>query len=64
MLYAILRPLIKLTIRLFFRNFQIHGLENIPKKGPFIFASNHPATFMDGILIAATLKQKVYFVAK
>ena len=54
MLYSILRPLIKLTIRLFFRNFQVNGLENIPKKGPFIFAANHPATFMDGIIIAAT----------
>lgn len=64
MLYSIFKPLIQLTIRFFFRNYQVNGLENIPKNGPFIFASNHPATFMDGIILAATLKQKVYFVAK
>jgi glycerol-3-phosphate O-acyltransferase/dihydroxyacetone phosphate acyltransferase len=64
MLYSILKPLLKLTIRLFFRNYQVTGLKNIPKKGPFIFVANHPATFMDPAIIAATLKPKVHFIAK
>jgi glycerol-3-phosphate O-acyltransferase / dihydroxyacetone phosphate acyltransferase len=64
MLYTLLKPLIQLTIRLFFRNYQVNGLKNIPKKGPFIFVANHPATFMDPAIIAATLKTKVHFIAK
>lgn len=64
MLYAILKPLIQITVRLFFKNYQVNGKENIPENGPFLFAANHPATFMDAVIIAATLNQKVYFLAK
>lgn len=64
MLYYILKPFLKLTTWLFFRNYQVNGLQNIPEKGPFIFASNHPATFMDPVIIATTLKQKIHFLSK
>jgi glycerol-3-phosphate O-acyltransferase/dihydroxyacetone phosphate acyltransferase len=64
MLYHIFKPFLKLTTRFFFRNYQVNGLENIPKNGPFIFASNHPATFMDPVIIAITIKQKVHFLSK
>ncbi|HYG50421.1 MAG TPA: lysophospholipid acyltransferase family protein, partial [Flavobacteriales bacterium] len=64
MLYYILKPFLKVTTWLFFRNYQVNGLENIPEKGPFIFAANHPATFMDPVIIAATVKQKVHFLSK
>lgn len=64
MVYWILKPFLQLTIRLFFRNFQINGKEKIPTDRPVLFVSNHPATFMDPIIIAATIRQKVYFISK
>lgn len=33
----------------------IHGLENIPKEGRFVFASNHPLGGLDGICLSAII---------
>ena len=52
------------TLRAFFRNRQVKGLENIPAKGPLILVANHPSTFMDPIVVAASIKRKVYFLGK
>jgi 1-acyl-sn-glycerol-3-phosphate acyltransferase len=41
----------------------VEGKENIPRKGPLIIAANHPNTFMDPLLIAAFVKQRVGFLA-
>ncbi len=41
----------------------IQGREHIPAKGPLIIAANHPNTFMDPLLIAAFVRQEIYFLA-
>lgn len=64
MLYWIFKPLIQLTTRLYFRNFQVTGKDNIPAEGPYILVANHPATFMDALLIAAHTRKKLYFLSK
>jgi glycerol-3-phosphate O-acyltransferase/dihydroxyacetone phosphate acyltransferase len=64
MLYQFLKILMRTTLRAFFRNKQVIGLENIPAKGPLILVANHPSTFMDPIVIAASIKRKVYFLGK
>lgn len=38
--------------------YEIKGLENIPKDGRFIFASNHPLGGADGIMLISYLGQK------
>ena len=42
---------------------KIVGLENIPKSGGFIFASNHTSMF-DPVVILTTTKRKIHFLAK
>lgn len=37
----------------FFRRIDVAGEENIPKRGPVIFAGNHPNALMDGWLLTA-----------
>ena len=37
---------------------KIHGEENIPEEGKFIFASNHPLSGLDGICLSAVLGEK------
>lgn len=54
-------PLVGLWIK------KIKGIENIPRKGPFIITSNH-ASYLDhyllGYLIIPRLNQKLHFLAK
>jgi putative hemolysin len=37
----------------------LHGLENIPETGKFIFASNHPLGGFDGMLLLKTVDEKL-----
>lgn len=37
---------------------KIHGEENIPEEGKFVFASNHPLGGLDGICLSAVLGEK------
>ncbi|MBI2647091.1 1-acyl-sn-glycerol-3-phosphate acyltransferase [Candidatus Woesearchaeota archaeon] len=57
----IIPPIIKFWIK------EVNGLENVPKKGPFIIAANH-ASYMDHFIIMCTLvpylNRKVHYLAK
>jgi 1-acyl-sn-glycerol-3-phosphate acyltransferase len=50
--------------RVFFRQIEVVGLENVPATGPVIFAGNHPNSLIDPILIITTCGRKVHFAAK
>jgi len=64
MAYPILKiivlPLVKLLIK------EVKGIENIPKKGPFIVTSNH-SSFLDPLLLGYYIikktNQKIHFIA-
>ena len=64
MLYSILRALLQITTRVFFRSVAVRNKELIPAKGPLMVLANHPSTFMDPIVLATILNRKVYFLAK
>lgn len=64
MLYNIFKWLFFLTVKGYFRSIYIKGYENVPKEGPVIFAANHNSAFMDPILLAVHIQQKVYFLAR
>lgn len=40
---------VKAVLDLFSIRYQVHGLENVPKEGRFIFASNHPQGAIDSM---------------
>lgn len=60
--YKIVFPLTKKALDLRFK-IEYDGLENIPKKEPFIIASNH-ISFYDPILIAYAVDRPCHFMAK
>ncbi len=64
MAYRILTWFLRVVTRVFFRQVEIAGLENIPTTGPVLFAGNHPNSLIDPILIITTCGRKVHFAAK
>lgn len=64
MLYAILKLIYRIGLRVFFRELEVRHRSLMPQQGPLLIVSNHPNTFMDPVVIAAQLKQPVYFIAK
>lgn len=64
MLYRILYYLFTLTVKGYFRSVYTKGKDNIPQKGPVIFAPNHTSAFMDPILLATEINRPIYFLAR
>jgi 1-acyl-sn-glycerol-3-phosphate acyltransferase len=64
MAYRILSWFLRLVTRVFFRQVEVAGLENVPAAGPVLFAGNHPNSLIDPILIITTCGRKVHFAAK
>jgi len=62
MLYALLKLVVKIALRVFYKKVHIQIRGPIPTSGPLIVVANHPNTFMDPIVIAAMLRQQVYFL--
>ncbi len=63
MAYRVLAWFLRLVTRVFFRQIEVVGTENIPA-GPVLFAGNHPNSLIDPILIITTCGRKVHFAAK
>ena len=61
MIYWILKILFGWVIRLIWIK-RVDGLENIPKKGAFIVASNH-SSYFDFISLITILPRRIYFLA-
>ncbi len=64
LLYRALRWLLRLSMRVFFRQVEVVGLEHVPSSGAVIFAGNHPNSLIDPILILTTCGRIVHFAAK
>lgn len=62
MLYGVIKAILKPILRLFFR-VRVNGLENVPRTGAVIVASNHQA-FCDSLFIPMVLPRRVTYVAK
>ncbi|MBA3391777.1 MAG: 1-acyl-sn-glycerol-3-phosphate acyltransferase [Deltaproteobacteria bacterium] len=64
MAYRILTWFLRIVTRVFFRQVEVAGIENIPGTGPVLFAGNHPNSLIDPILIITTCQRKAHFAAK
>jgi 1-acyl-sn-glycerol-3-phosphate acyltransferase len=62
--YAFLAWFLRVVTRVFFRQIEVAGLENVPASGAVLFAGNHPNSLIDPILILTTCGRKVHFAAK
>jgi len=62
MLYSLTRKVMGPVARLIYRP-DIEGMENIPRTGPLLLASNH-LSFVDSIVIPLVAPRRVVFLAK
>lgn len=62
MLYHTVRLILRLLFRLLTRR-RVEGRDNIPRRGPVIFVSNH-INLIDAPLLGAGLGRRTYFMAK
>ncbi len=62
MVYRVLKLLLAAIFRVVWRP-TITGVENIPRRGPLILASNH-LSFMDSMVIPVAVPRQVAFLAK
>ncbi len=63
MLHSLLKLWSKVSLHFFFRKWQFHFHSQLPN-APIIFLANHPNAFLDAILIACSLKQNPWFLAR
>lgn len=63
MLYYILKPILLIFYRVFYR-IQYRDIKNIPLGKPVFLAPNHVNAFVDPTVIAMLVKQKVRFLAR
>lgn len=64
MLYNLLKLLFQITFQFFFRNTFRLNAARYPEKGPLIICANHPGAFLDPIVVAASSRRRIYFLAK
>ncbi|MHB1987922.1 MAG: lysophospholipid acyltransferase family protein [Acidimicrobiales bacterium] len=62
MVYGMTKALLLPLFRLLFR-IRVSGIDNVPRQGPVILASNHQA-FCDSLFIPLVVPRRVSFVAK
>ncbi|MFL5765832.1 MAG: 1-acyl-sn-glycerol-3-phosphate acyltransferase [Bacteroidia bacterium] len=63
MIYLLIRPFVLVALHVYYR-INIRGLENVPRDQPVVLAPNHVNGFVDPIVIAMYLPQKVRFFAR
>ena len=64
MIYSLFRILLKITSKFYFKTLQVKGLENIPKTGAVFFVANHPAAFLDPMVLATIIERQISFLGK
>jgi 1-acyl-sn-glycerol-3-phosphate acyltransferase len=64
MLYRFAWVLMWITFRIYFRRINVIGLEKIDSSKPSILIANHPASFLDAMVLAVYLKRDVHFYVR
>lgn len=64
MIYKLLKLIIGLGIRLYYRQIRVKNKERLNATGGRIIIANHPNTMMDGWIISYITKEPIYFMAK
>src|SRR5262245_26786727 len=64
MLIPLVRLIVSISLRIYFRTIRVLGRENVPPSGPVILAGNHPNSLVDPFVIACVCGRRLHFMAK
>src|SRR5690606_17363187 len=64
MVYRFFYYLANVAIRIFYRRIYINGLENIKDNQAYFISSNHPAGFMEPIIMACLFPIDLHFLVR
>ncbi len=64
MIYFIIRPIVRLTLRIFFSKIHIHNIGRIPLDRPVLISSNHPSAFLEACLLATHFPKSLHFLVR
>ncbi len=62
--YRVMRSYVHTALWFFFRKWQVHGEQNIPKNAAIIFVVNHQNAFQDAILVACSTNDEPWFLTR
>lgn len=63
-LYRVIRALVRLLVRIFYRRVEVVGAERIPARGPLILAANHHGALIDAMVLIAVVPRPLTVLAK
>ena len=64
MVYKILRIIVNIGLRAYFRRVFISGLDRVPRDKPLLIACNHPSGFLEPIIMACTFPKPLSFLVR
>ena len=64
MIRRIIRGILRIALRVYFRRIEVTGLENVPRDTPVIFVLNHPNALVDPAFLLCLAPRRVAFLAK
>jgi 1-acyl-sn-glycerol-3-phosphate acyltransferase len=62
--YAILKYMVNVSFRVFYRSLHVSGQDNVPEGGGVIFAANHQNALMDALAVLLTSKYQPVYLAR
>lgn len=64
MMYRLIRFVLGLSLRGFFRTVSVQGIDRIPRSGPVLLISNHANAFVDPLLVLVSVQRRITLTAK
>ncbi len=64
MLYDIIRVFSPFLLKFFIKRIEFTGLENIPKSGAVLLASNHSNSFFDAVVLCGHYERRIWSLAR
>lgn len=64
MLYDLLRPLLQILIRTYFKKVEVKRLEHVKENTPTIFVAAYPASLIDAVVLSALIKAPLFFLVR
>ena len=64
MLYSLLKQYARFAIKIYCTKIIVNKPEVLKLKGPLLFASNHPNSFLDGMILTTLMDQPLYSLAR